>query len=150
MKKIVISIFLFLILLMLNTKEEAVFVNKEIINDEMVIVLLSVPGLNTNNFVNYFSGDIKIIGIYPYVNVLYKNKIGNMYYEFNNESVKENINQFSKYYKDKLKKNNFNNDLNLINYTGINIDKVKVYVNGDILKKFINSCSKCKYEKTST
>lgn len=149
MKKIFIFMVLILIILMPNTKEEAVFVNKEIINDEMVIVLLSVPGLNTNNFVNYFSEDIKIIGIYPYVNVLYKNKIGNMYYEFNNESVKENINRFSKYYKNKLKKNNFNNDLNLINYTGINIDKVKVYVNGDILKKFIHSCSKCKYEKTS-
>ena len=147
MKKIFILVFLFLILLLLNDKDEVALVNKEITNDEMFVVLLSIPGLNTNNFVNYFDNDIKIIGIYPAVNILYKNKIGNVYYEFNSGGIKKNINDFTKFYKNKLKKNNFNNDLNLINYRGINIDKVEVYVNNDILKNFIYKCTKCKYEK---
>ena len=72
-----------------------------------------------------------------------------MYYQFNKNNIKQNIINFTKYYKNVLEKNKFNNDLILINYNGINIDKVKVYISDDGLENFMKKCSKCKYEKTS-
>lgn len=150
MKKIFIFMMLLGLLLMSNNKEEVVLVNKEIENEEMVVVLVTIPGLNTNNFSNYFDDNVKVIGVYPEVNILYKNKIGDMYYEFNGNSIKDNLNKFSNYYKTMLKKHNFYNDLTQINYLGINIEKVRVYVNSDTLDNFIHGCTNCEYKKTST
>lgn len=149
MKKIFKLLFIVFMLAILSNKEETMLVNNEIEDDEMVTVLLTVPGLNTNNFTNYFDDSIEIVGIYPKVNLLYKKKIGDMYYAFNGSSVKQNINNFSKHYKNVLKKNSFNEDLTRINYNGISIEKVIVYVNDELLQNFIHRCKSCEYEKTS-
>lgn len=151
MKKIFILglIVVVVTLIALTNEEETIVVNSELEDNEMLTVLLTVPGLNSNNFTNYFDDSIEIIGIYPEVNMLYKKKIGNMFYIFNKNSIKQDINSFIKYYKGVLKKHNFNNDLVLIDYNGINIEKVKVYVSGEKLEDFIRGCSSCKYEKTS-
>ena len=46
-------------------------------------------------------------------------------------------------------KNNFNNDLTMIDYNGINIERVKLYIEAEELKTFLKQCGKCSYEKTS-
>lgn len=149
MKKIFLVITILITLILFINKEDVMVVNNELDSDEMMTVLLIIPGLNTNNFHNYFDDSIEIIGIYPKVNMLYKEKIGNMYYRFNKNNIKQDILNFTKYYKSVLEKNNFNNDLILINYNGVNIENVKVYISGDNLEKFMRDCNKCKYEKTS-
>lgn len=147
MKKMILLITLLITLSLLTNKEEVIVVNGELDSNEMVTVLLIIPSLNTNNFTNYFDDNIEIIGIYPKVNMLYKEKIGNMYYQFNKNNIKQDIINFSKFYKKILQKNNFSNDLILINYNGINIEKVKVYINNDNLESFMKKCNGCKYEK---
>lgn len=147
MKKILLIILLILILVMSN-KEEAIVVSNEVDNDEMITVLVYIPGLTTNNFNNYFDDTVEIIGIYPKVNVLYKEKIGDMFYQFNMSNVKKDINNFTKKYKKVLQTNNFTNDLILINYNGIGIEKVKVYISNKNLKLFMINCNNCEYEKT--
>lgn len=149
MKKIFILIAVIIILIILTDREETMIVNSELNDSEMMIVLLIVPGLNSNNFTNYFDDSIEIIGIYPEVNMLYKKKIGNMFYTFNKNNVKQDINNFIKHYKNVLKQHNFNNDLIMSNYNGINIEKVKVYLNGEMLEDFMRKCNNCKYEKIS-
>ncbi len=148
MKKIILLIIVLITLIALTNREGIMVVNSELDSTEMMNVLLTIPGLNTNNFSDYFDGSIEIVGIYPKVNTLYKNKIGNMYYQFNKNNIKQDIINFSKYYKSILEKNKFNNDLILINYNGISIDKVKVYISGDDLDSFMRECNDCKYEKT--
>lgn len=147
MKKILLIILLILILVMSN-KEDTIVVSNEVDNDEMITVLVYIPGLTTNNFNNYFDDTVEIIGIYPKVNVLYKEKIGDMFYQFNMSNVKKDINNFTKKYKKVLQTNNFTNDLILINYNGIGIEKVKVYISNKNLKLFMINCNNCEYEKT--
>ena len=149
MKKMFLVIAILITLILFTNKEEVIIVNNELDSNEMMSILLIVPGLNTNNFTDYFDDSIEIIGIYPKVNMLYKEKIGNMYYQFNKNNIKQDITNFTKYYKSVLEKNKFNNDLILINYNGINIESVKVYISGDNLENFMSECSGCKYEKTS-
>lgn len=149
MKKIFLVITILITLILFTNKEEVMLVNNQLDSNEMVTVLINIPGLNTNNFSNYFDGNIEIIGIYPKVNMLYKEKIGNMYYQFNKNNIKQDITSFTKYYKGVLEKNKFNNDLILINYNGISIESVKAYINGDNLENFMRKCNGCKYEKTS-
>ena len=98
MKKIIWLILVLITLSLLTKEEEAIVVNSELDSNEMMNVLITIPSLNTNNFANYFDGSIEIIGIYPKVNMLYKERIGNMYYQFNKNNIKQDITSFIKYY----------------------------------------------------
>lgn len=117
--------------------------------EEVLTATIFIPGLNTNNFKKYFNENIKIIGIYPKVNVLYKNKLGNLYYSFSKNTIDENIKGFKKYYKNILEKNNFKNDLILYEYNGISIEKVKIFLSYEELNSILKNCYKCSYEKIS-
>ena len=149
MKKIILLIAVLITVILFITEEKVMVVDNELDSNEMMSVLLTVPGLNTNNFNNYFDGSIEIIGIYPKVNMLYKDRVGNMYYPFNKNNIKQDIINFTKHYNSVLEKNKFNNDLILINYNGISIEKVSVYISSDNLESFMSNCNGCKYEKTS-
>ena len=72
-----------------------------------------------------------------------------MFFIFDSKSLNSNMTRFIKYYKNILQKNNFNNDLVMIDYNGVNIEKVKLYIEVNELKEFLKKCSSCKYEKTS-
>ena len=91
MKKIIILVILIITLTILTNKEEVIVVNSNLDSNEMMTVLLIIPGLTTNNFTNYFDDNIEVIGIYPKVNALYKDRIGNMYYQFNKNNIKQDI-----------------------------------------------------------
>jgi len=152
MKKAIIFLGVLLVLsLIINKKEDTSLVNLTLDNIEegSQIFYLIIPNLTTRNIDNYFNDQSDIIGIYPYVNPLYKKRIGNMFFSFDSKSLNNNITRFISYYKNILRKNNFNNDLIMVDYNGVNIDKVKLYMDSNELKQFLRQCSKCSYEKTS-
>lgn len=150
MKKLIIIGFILAIFLIFNKGEESLTVGNILETDinGTQIIYLSIPNLNTRNINNYFNEDNNIIGIYPYVNPIYKNKMGNMFYNFKKKSLTDNINAFTKYYKEILSRNNFNNDLIMIDYKGINIEKIKLYMRREEIETFMNKCQKCTYKKT--
>lgn len=149
MKKYLVILIILIVLLMENFNKQEVLPVFDYNEEEMLIANIIISNLNTNNFYYYFDEQINIVGIYPKVNMLYKDKIGNMFYRFSSNSIKYNINTFIKYYKNTLKKNNYTNDLVLSEYNGINIERVQVYISYDELKQFLDDCNNCSYEKIS-
>ena len=144
MKKVFL-ILIIIIIIITNKKENVVVVNSIIDSDNMIEVTIVVPGLNTKNFSNYFDNDVEIIGIYPRINLLYKDRVTVKFYQFSKGTVADNIYDFERYYKMVLKKNNFNSDLVLIDYNGIGIEKVKLYVDNKYLNEFVKKCPNCSY-----
>ena len=146
MKKIFLTMTIIMVLIIItNKKEEVLVVNSIIDSDHMVEATIVVPGLSTKNFSSYFDDDVEIIGIYPRINLLYKDRIAVKFYQFSKGTVTDNMNDFMRYYKNILKKNNFNDDLVLIDYNGIGIEKVKLYVDNKYLNEFIKKCPNCNY-----
>lgn len=148
MKKLIIIFLMIIIILMTNSKEETLSASNILNNPEdknAKIVYLMIPNLTTKNFNNYFSNDSDIIGIYPTVNPLYQKKLGDMFYSFNYQSLKININNFLNFYRQKLKKNNFTNDVIAIDYNGVPISKVKVYMTNEQIRNFLKDCFNCTY-----
>ena len=92
--------------------------------------------LNTNNFIEYFNG-INVISIYPKLNPIYKDKIGNIYYKFIGNNTVDEIEIFKYKYKQTIKKNSYP-DYNYLYFSSINIDKVLIYINNKDLNDFIN------------
>ena len=150
MKKIVILVIILIVFLIFSKDQDnLVMVNKlDNIDDNMAVVYFYIPNLSTKNIINYFDDNSNIIGLYPYVNPIYKKKTGDMFYGFNNQSLKKNINNFIKIYKTKLINNNFNSDAIMIEYNGIKIEAVKAYMNKKDIKSFLKKCKNCNYSLT--
>ena len=146
MKKIYLLLAIITVLIVItNRKEKVLVVNSVIDSDNMVEATIVVPGLSTKNFSSYFDNDDEIIGIYPKINLLYKDRVSVKFYQFSKSTVTDNINDFIRYYKNILKKNNFNDDLVLADYNGIIIEKVKLYVDNKYLNEFMKKCPNCSY-----
>ena len=146
MKKIYLLLAIITVLIIItNRKEKVLVVNSVIDSDNMVEATIVVPGLSTKNFSSYFDNDDEIIGIYPKINILYKDRVSVKFYQFSKSTVTDNINDFIRYYKNILKKNNFNDDLVLADYNGIIIEKVKLYVDNKYLNEFMKKCPNCSY-----
>lgn len=146
MKKIYLLLAIITVLIIItNRKEKVLVVNSVIDSDNMVEATIVVPGLSTKNFSSYFDNDDEIIGIYPKINLLYKDRVSVKFYQFSKSIVTDNINDFIRYYKNILKKNNFNDDLVLADYNGIIIEKVKLYVDNKYLNEFMKKCPNCSY-----
>ena len=147
-KYLVVAVVLILLIINGGKSEETQMVFDYNVED-MLIANILIPGLNTKNFDNYFDEYVQIIGVYPKINMIYKNKIGNVFYSFNKNRKKDNLLSFEKYYKNILQKNNFSSDLILSSYNGINIEKVRVYLTYEKLKEILKQCNGCSYEKIS-
>lgn len=96
--------------------------------------------LTTKNFTKYFSDTSNFIAVYPDINLIYKEKLGNIYFECKN---KFNLDAFISYYKKVLEKNNYKNDLVNIDYYGVSIEKIRVYANKEELAQILNNCTIC-------
>lgn len=147
MKKYFILIVMIVLLIISSNKQNQIQMVFEYNDEDMLTANIVIPNLNTKNFSNYFDDYTEILGIYPKINMLYKNKIGKLFYSFNQSTVKENLLSFTKYYKNILKKNNYNNDLILTDYNGVSIEKVKVFLTYDKLNELLKKCKDCSYEK---
>lgn len=126
MKKYIIVLILFLIILNFNNNEQMVV---QMENSEYAMYILEFPNLNisTNN-INKFE-NIKIIWIKPYINKIYKDKIKYNVYYFEDISLNSNINKFTNKFIDLLQKNGYINDALNYKISGIRINKMKVYCN---------------------
>lgn len=149
MKKVITVILTTIVFsILLSAKEETLLVANTLddVDNGIQIVYLTIPNLTTKNIENYFDDNNSIIGIYPKINTLYDKKIGETFYTFNNTvSISSNINNFIKFYKQKLKSNNFTKDIAAIDYNGVIIDKVKIYMTKDEIDNFLKNCLNCNY-----
>ena len=149
MKKFLILVLILFLIIVCNNASEQTQMVFDYNEEEMLTVNILIPGLNTKNFENYFDDYVEIIGVYPKINLVYKNKIGNVFYTFNQNNIKNNLSSFAKYYKNILRKNNFNSDLILSDYNGINIEKVRVFITYEKLNEILKKYDGCSYEKIS-
>ena len=149
MKKFLILVVILFLIIVCNNASEQTQMVFDYNEEEMLTANILIPGLNTKNFEDYFDDYVEIIGIYPKTNLVYKNKIGNIFYTFNQNNMKDDLLSFTKYYKNILRKNNFMSDLVLSVYNGINIEKVRVFLTYQKLKEILRECNDCSYEKIS-
>ena len=132
MRKILLLIF-FLFIFSFSVKSN----NNYVVGDDTYEYrYVSINNLNTNNFIDYFKG-INIISIYPHVNPIYKDRIGNIYYKFSSSDILSEIEKFKYNYMKLIKKNSYS-DYNYLYVSGINIDKVVIYISNKELNKFID------------
>ena len=149
MKKFLILVVILFLIIVCNNASEQTQMVFDYNGEGMLTANILIPGLNTKNFEDYFDDYVEIIGIYPKTNLVYKNKIGNIFYTFNQNNMKDDLLSFTKYYKNILRKNNFMSDLVLSVYNGINIEKVRVFLTYQKLKEILRECNDCSYEKIS-
>ncbi len=149
MKKFLILVLILFLIIVCNNGLEQTQMVFDYNEEEMLTANILIPGLNTKNFEDYFDDYVEIIGVYPKTNLVYKNKIGNIFYTFNQNNMKDDLSSFTKYYKNILRKNNFMSDLVLSDYNGINIEKVRVFLPYQKLNEILRDCNDCSYEKIS-
>lgn len=97
-KKIVIFLFLIVFLCIKNVRPF-----NYMSNDSYNLHTLTFENLSTNNISLYFS-NINIIKIYPYVNPIYSDKIGELFYEVRGYNLSDEINNFKEKYLNLIKK----------------------------------------------
>lgn len=135
MKKIFLVLFLIIFFGIRNVKS----INYDyLINDESYdLHTISIENLTTKNFIDFLS-NINVVGLYPSINPIYKDKIGNLYYKFNSSNNRFEIDSFIQSYLSLIKKNSYS-DYNYLYTNGIGIDKIDVYMSGSELYNFILS-----------
>lgn len=134
MRKLLIIIF-FCFVFSVNIKSKSNY--KHLENDDSYnIYSVSIENLNTKNFHTFFSG-VDVVRIYPSVNPIYKNKIGEVSYRFRSSNIDKEINVFRQNYLEFIKKNSYK-EYNYLYVNGIFIDKVDIYISGnDLYKLFV-------------
>lgn len=142
------------IMILFNNKNNniPVFAEEDNKNNDHTIynLLVEDTSITTKNLYNHFyDTDIKILGIYPKLNYLYKNKIFNRigYYSFKKPIFHQNILEFETYFKKMLKDYGLNSEIEKIELTGIGISKIKIYASKKDIKTLLNKNRKIKIEK---
>lgn len=105
-------------------------------DDSYNIHTLYFYNLSTNNVLDFFS-DINIVRIYPSINPIYKDRLGNYFYEVRGFDLKSEIKNFSEVYLNMIKKNSYL-DYNYLFVNGINISKMDIYVSNRDFYNIIN------------
>ncbi len=149
MKKKIIILVIILLIFSISNNERIVSVFDMGGLYEIYYLDFKEENLNTNNFESYFNENIDIIKIEPYINDIYKNKIGNVNYLFDHNDINYNINNFKEKYLKILKNNNYIDDYNKYSTNGIKINMVKVYTTETEILKLVNN-KKIKYYFTYT
>lgn len=135
MKKIFIILIICILLSTITTKSYNIYHIPK--NDNLYnIYTVSINNLNTKNFKKYFN-KTKINKIYPKINPIYKNIIGNVSYKFKTNNINEEIDTFKKSYLKLIKKNSYS-DYNYLFINGINIDKVEILATEEEINDFLN------------
>lgn len=131
----------------INDSEETMLVNQEDNNDSYQLYYLSFEHLTTKNFNKYFDDNFKIIGIYPYINPIYINKINDhlKYYPFKSNSNSKNLTDFTNNYLEHI---NFYNEKEKYLINGIPIKVVKVYASTINVYKLLKNYTDIKYNFT--
>lgn len=145
MKYVLMAIFFFIsIFLFLNyyleIPDDGILVMSYDNSNEYQVYTIYTNNLTTKNFNKYFFNITSFLAIYPKINPIYKNRLGDVMFSCENAC---DLEKFTNYYRDLLEKNHFQNDITNIDYYGISIEKVKIYTNKENLMKILNNCSIC-------
>lgn len=132
-KKILLLIFVCLLFGIISVSSNDSYYIRD---DSYNIYSISINNLNTKNFFSYFDG-ICVIRIFPKINPIYKNVLGNLSYKFSSTDINSEISLFNKYYLSIIKKNSYS-DYNYLYINGIDIDKVFIYISEKDLYNFLN------------
>ena len=132
MRKILVIIF-FILFLSITTVYSNDFYSYLKSDDSYRVYTITIEGLNTKNIYNYLN-DVKILRIYPRINPIYKDKIGNVFYQFRGV---DDIEIFTKEFLKLIKKNSFD-DYNYSYICGVDIEKLDVIIKGSELYDLIN------------
>lgn len=126
MKKfLVIFFFLFIISVKSNRLSD----------DSYSLRTLTFSNLSTNNIYDFFS-DIRIVRIYPYINPIYKDRVGELVYDVD-YSLYNSIERLKYDYFDIVKRNSYS-DYNYFYLNGINIYKMDVYISNKDLYNILS------------
>ena len=110
-----------------SLKEEVVFN----IDEYNVFYLdLSEEDITTLNLKDIIFKDMDIISLNLYVNPIYKDKIGDIKYKYQDISLKRNIENMTNYYIDTIKNKGIIDDFSYLKVTGIKIIELEVYAKG--------------------
>lgn len=131
MKKILLLILVCLLFGIISVSS-----NDFVHDDSYNIYSVSIDNLNTKNFFSYFEG-ICVVRVFPKINPIYKNILGNLSYKFSSSDINSEISLFNKYYLSIIKKNSYS-DYNYLYINGIDIDKVFIYISEKDLYTFLN------------
>ena len=132
MRKILVIIF-FILFLSITTVYSNDFYSYLKSDDSYRVYTITIEGLNTKNIYNYLN-EVKILRIYPRINPIYKDKIGNVFYQFRGV---DDIEIFTKEFLKLIKKNSFD-DYNYSYICGDDIEKLDVIIKGSELYDLIN------------
>ena len=132
MRKILVIIF-FILFLSITTVYSNDFYSYLKSDDSYRVYTITIEGLNTKNIYNYLN-EVKILRIYPRINPIYKDKIGNVFYQFRGV---DDIEIFTKEFLKLIKKNSFD-DYNYSYICGVDIEKLDVIIKGSELYDLIN------------
>lgn len=135
--------FILSIFLVNSLKDDSVqpVFKEEVSNLDSEFISINTKGLTTKNFFNYFKDTSLIVSIYPKVNILYKERIGDVFLACQRTCTMTDL---EKYYKSILEKNNFLQDSILIDYYGVSIDRIIIYANKEQLNNLLQKCTICK------
>ena len=125
-------------------EKSVLVISEEESNSEQEVFTIYTDNLTTKNFDKYFLSTDNFLAIYPKVNPLYKDRLGNIYFSCKSNC---NLDDFTQYYKKILEKNNFKNDLINIDYYGVEIEKIKIYSNKEKIGEILKKCTVCRINK---
>jgi len=135
-KIILIAGIIFITIILLISKENAILVYNEIEdnnNYQPIYLLFENNTLNTNNFEQILN-DFKVLKVYPYINPVYSDKL-KYNYSFTYETHDYDLEKFKQNYIVKLRNIGLINEANQIQVNGIIIEKVLVLSTIDELTK---------------
>lgn len=108
-------------------------------------LLLSDIKITTNNFNDYFK-NYKIISITPYLNPIFKSKLKtDLTYNFKNIKLNNNLNNFIAFYEKQIRNSGYTQNIEMIYYQGIKIDKVVIFTNLKNIYELTEKYPKIKY-----
>ncbi len=127
--KTYITLFFLILIILITIKPKTELVSLEI-EDGKYTKVITCTSLTTKNIGNL---ENKIIGIYPYINPIYKDKLKKLeYYKL------DSIDNFTNLYLKTLEKNGYLEDLYKYKLNGIKIEKIEIYIS-DIETNLINN-----------
>lgn len=146
----IISVLLFLIFILSNSKKETVLVYNEISNNheyQQIYLQFEDNTLNTNNFDFYFN-NIDVLKIYPYINPIYAGRLkANYNYTFTRTKHSLDLERFKTSFVENIRKIGLVNEANNFETNGIIINKVLVYSSIENLKNQFSNYDYIKYSK---
>lgn len=122
-----------------NNKDYVPVFIEETEETEPRYISVTTKGLTTKNFTDFLDLEL-VTAIYPKINLLYSEKLKIKPFICNQNC---NIDDIEIYYKKILENNNFKYDSVLINYQGVIIDRVILYVNTKQLQTILKKCTIC-------